>query len=51
LQYFYVKKKTQDLTIEILDVYPGTKWKDTVINFILVDIRDFMSYSPDNGDR
>ncbi|RKX85309.1 MAG: hypothetical protein DRP58_06030 [Spirochaetes bacterium] len=49
LQYFEVKRNTKDLTIEILDVYPGTKWEDTAINFILLDTRDFFEYSS-SGD-
>lgn len=51
LQYFEVKRNTQDLIIEILDVYPGTKWEDTAINFILLDTRDFVSYSLDTDNE
>lgn len=51
LQYFEVKRNTQDLIIEILDVYPGTKWEDTAINFILLDTRDFFGYSSDSDNE
>ncbi|MBN2656781.1 MAG: hypothetical protein JXR86_06955 [Spirochaetales bacterium] len=36
LQYFKVPETT-DIIIEILDVYDGSKWDDTSINFILLE--------------
>ena len=35
IQFLSLPEKSSDVIIEILDTYPGSKWEDTSINFII----------------